>query len=67
MVNSKSYLERKVDTGADTCVLTTEDLQNLKSPIGIQPCGNTLKAYRENTIENYGSASLHLAYNEKST
>lgn len=56
----------KVDTGADTCVLTTDDLQRLGLSLDIKPCTSALKSYGGNPIENLGATNLQIAYKSKS-
>ena len=57
-INDKRRLQMKVDTGADTCVLTTDDLQRLGLSLDIKPCTSVLKSYGGNTIENLGATTL---------
>ena len=42
-INNRRNIQMKVDTGADTCILTTEDLQRLKLSVEIQACSSILK------------------------
>jgi len=65
-VNDKRNLKVKVDTGADTCVLTTEDLQSLDLSLTLQPSQNKLKGYGGNTIENIGTVELNVTFKNTS-
>ena len=44
-INDRRIIQMKVDTGADTCILTTEDLQRLRLSVEIQPCTSILESY----------------------
>ena len=52
----------KVDTGADTCVLTTDDLERLGLSFEIQPCSSVLQGYGGNPIQNSGATSLQVTF-----
>ena len=56
----------KVDTGADTCVLTTDDLQRLGLCLDIKPCNAVLKSYGGNTITNLGTSTLKITFKSNS-
>ena len=55
----------KVDTGADTCIITTTDLQ-LFPFLSILPCKNVLRGYGGSEIENIGAATLRVSFKDKS-
>jgi hypothetical protein len=46
-INDHHDMKMKVDTGADICVLTTDDLQQLPLTLDIKPCHSILKSYGE--------------------
>ena len=56
----------KVDIGADTCVLTTDDLQKLGLCLVIKPCNAVLKSYGGNTITNLGTSTLTITLKSNS-
>ena len=56
----------KTDAGADSCTLTTEDLQILPISIDQQPSDSILKGCRGSRIENLGVATLKVTYGDKS-
>ena len=56
----------KVDTGADTCILTTDDLQILPFLPDIKPTNKVLRGYGGSVIDTIGATSLTLAYGNKS-
>ena len=56
----------KVDIGADTCVLTTDDLQKLGLCLDIKPCNAVLKSYGGNTITNLGTSTLTITLKSNS-
>ena len=57
-INKHHSMSLKVDTGADTCVITTTDLQLFPFPITILPCENVLRGYGGSEIENIDAATL---------
>ena len=61
-INDKRSLQMKVDTGADTCILTTDDLQRLGISVDIKPCSSILKGYGGNPIQNLGTTSLQVTF-----
>ena len=65
-INDKRSLKMKIDTGADTCILTTDDLQALDLSLRIKPCRNILKAYGGNHIDNLGTTTLKATFKDKS-
>ena len=56
----------KIGTGADTCILTTDDLQILPISIDLRPSNNILKGYGGSRIENfrvtYGNKSVETKF-----
>ena len=66
-INELHDMSLKVDTGADTCVITTTDLQHFPFPITILPCSNVLRGYGGSEIENIGAATLKVSFKDKST
>ena len=63
----KRSLQMKVDTGADTCIFTTDDLQRLGISVDIKPCSSILKGYGGNPIQNLGTTSLQVTFKNTST
>jgi hypothetical protein len=67
VVIDKSYtMNLKVDTGADTCILTTDDIQLLPQMPEIKPCHKTLRGYGGNVIQNVGTVQLNITFRNKS-
>ena len=64
-INDKRNIQMKIDTGADTCILTTDDLQRL-GPVEIKPCNNVLKGYGGNPIQNLGTTNLQVTFKNTS-
>ncbi len=65
---NKSYnLKLKIDTGADTCILTVDDLQQLPFAPEVKPSSSILKGYGGSRIKNIGATSLQVSHGEKST
>jgi len=56
----------KVDTGADTSILTSDDLQRLGMSVDIKPCSSILKGYGGNHIQNLGTTSLQVTFKNTS-
>ena len=56
----------KIDTGADSCTLTTDDLQIIPISIDQHPSDSILKGYGGSRIENLGVATLKVTYGDKS-
>ena len=57
-INDRRSIQMKVDTGADTCILTTDDLQELGISADIKPCSSILKGYGGNPIQTLGTTIL---------
>ena len=53
-LNDKCNVKMRIDTGADTCILTTDDLQILPISIDLQPSDSILKGYGGSRTENLG-------------
>ena len=64
--NNIHDMSLKVDTGADTSVITTTDLQHFLFPITILPCSKILKGYGGSMIDNIGAAILKISFKSKS-
>ena len=62
-INDTLSVPMKVDAGADTCVLTMDDLQRLGLCLDIKPCNAVLKSYGGNTITNLGTSTLEITFN----
>ena len=65
-INDTRSVPMKVDTGADTCVLTTDVLQRLGLCLDIKPCNAVLKSYGGNTITNLGTSTLEITFKSNS-
>ena len=65
-INDRRSIQMKVDTGAGTCILTTDGLQGLGISVDIKPCSSILKGYGGSPIQNLGSTNLQLAYRNTS-
>jgi len=65
-LNDCHNIKMKVDTGADTCIITTDDLQELPFPITIKKSNSILKGYGGNPIKNLGVTTLKVTVNKKS-
>ena len=51
-------MKMKIDTGSDTVILTSDDLQILPISIDLQSSDSILKGYGESRIENLGVTTL---------
>ena len=56
----------KVDIGADTCILTAENLQRLGLSFEIKPWSRKLKGYEGNSIQNLGTTNLQVTFKDTS-
>ena len=65
-INDRHTTQMKVDTGADTCILTTDDLQELGISVDIKPCSSTLKGYGGKPIQTLGTTILRVAFKNTS-
>ena len=54
-----------METGADTCVLTTDDLPVLPISINLQPSDRIVRGYGGSKIENLGVTALKVTYRNK--
>ncbi len=61
-LNHKHSIKLKVDTGADTCILTTDDLQSLPFTPQINPSPAVLKGYGGTSIDHVGATFLKVTY-----
>lgn len=66
-LNDTYSTKLKVDTGSDTCTLTTDDLKKSKLPVTIEPSDCILNSYGGGRIKNYGTTSLKISYQDRST
>ena len=66
-VNDSHKIKLKVDTGADTCVLTIDDLQNLPFPVSPRKSNNILNSYGGGLLKNYGTVKLKVTFRNQST
>ena len=65
-INNIHDMSLKVDTGADTSVIATTDLQHFPFPITILPCSKILKGYGGSMIDDIGAAILKIYFKGKS-
>ena len=65
-LNGSRDIKLKVDTGSDTCTLTSTDLQKSQLAVKIKPSNCILNMYGGGTIKNYGSARLKISFLNKS-
>ena len=65
-INDRRGIQMKVDTGADTCILTTDDLHELGISVDIIPCSSILKGYGGNPIQTLGTTILRVAFKNTS-
>ena len=65
-INGQRSIQMKVDRGAETCILTTEDLQRLGISVEIKPCSSILKGYGGNFIEYLGITTLQVTFKDTS-
>ena len=66
-LNGSHDIKLKVDTGPDTCTLTSTGLQKSQLAVKIKPSNCILNKYGGGTIKNYGSARLKISFLNKST
>ena len=59
-------LKMKIDTGADTCILTTYDLQDMPFVPKVKPSSNILKGYGGSSIDNIGVSVIEVSHGKKS-
>lgn len=59
-INDKCSIKMKVDTGADTRVLATDDLQRLGLSVEIQLCSSELRGYGGNPLQDFGATNLQV-------
>lgn len=64
-LNDHQDIKLKIDTGADTCILTTDDLQDLPFTPEIKPSFATLKGYGGSKIENVGVVYMKISHGNK--
>ena len=61
-LNDMYDMKMKVDTAADTCIITVEDLQLLPFMPEIKPCYATLKGHGGGKIHNVGAIYLKVSF-----
>ena len=64
-INDKYNMRMKIDTGADTCIITTNDLQNLPFPVTIESSNSILRGYGGSHIQNLGTTTLKITVKDK--
>ena len=64
-INGTHKLKMKVDCGADTCVITKDDLHRLPFPCDIHKSDTTLHKYGGETLHTYGYIHLTLTFRGK--
>uniref|UniRef100_A0A3P9KLT8 Gypsy retrotransposon integrase-like protein 1 n=1 Tax=Oryzias latipes TaxID=8090 RepID=A0A3P9KLT8_ORYLA len=65
-LNDSYTMNMKIDTGADTCILTTDDLQTLPFEPRITSSDTILSGYGGSIIKNVGVAEIKVSYKQKS-
>ena len=65
-LNDQYDVKMKIDTGADTCILTTDGLEDFPFPVNIKPSNSILKSYGGSHIQNLGVTTLKATVGEKS-
>ena len=66
-LNDTAHVRLKVDTGADTCTITEEDLKKANLKVKVQPTDCILYAYGGMKIPHLGTARLKISFRGKST
>ena len=59
-------MKLKVDTGADICVVNTDDLQDIPFPVDIKKDDSLLEGYGPGSIKNIGVTDLEVTFRDKS-
>ncbi len=65
-LNDIFKMKFKVDTGADTCVITTDDLQFLPFKFDIVQDDNILTGYGGTRIKSFGTIKMKVTFKDKS-
>ena len=65
-LNNQYQMELKVDTGADICVVNTDDLQDIPFPVDIKKDDSLLEGYGPGSIKNIGVTDLKVTFRDKS-
>ncbi|XP_036066937.1 uncharacterized protein LOC118598384 [Oryzias melastigma] len=65
-LNDSHNLNMKIDTGADTCIITTDDLQILPFEPNITSSDAILCGYGGSIIKNVGVTKIKVSYKQKS-
>ena len=63
-MNDQFKMKLKHDTGADTCVVNTDDLQDFRFHVDIKEDNSLLEGYGAGTIKNIGATSLKVAFRD---
>ena len=65
-LNNQYQMKLKVDTGADICVVNTDDLQDIPFPVDIKKNDSLLEGYGPGSIKNIGVTDLKVTFRDKS-
>ena len=65
-LNNQYQMELKGDTGADICVVNTDDLQDIPFPVDIKKDDSLLEGYGPGSIKNIGVTDLKVTFRDKS-
>ena len=65
-LNNQYQMKLKVDTGADICVVNTDDLQDIPFPVDIKKDDSLLEGYGPGSIKNIGVTDLKVTFRDKS-
>ena len=66
-LNDSYATKLKVDTGSDTCTITTDELQRSGLRVAVKPSNCILRKYGGGVIEHDGSTTLKITFRDKST
>ena len=66
-LNDVHAIRLKMDTGSDTCTLTTEDMERSQLAIDVKPSSCVLNKYGGGTVGNLGRARLKVSCRGKAT
>ena len=65
-LNNQYQMKLKVDTGADICVVNTDDLQDIPFPVDIKKDDSLLEGYGPGSIKNIGVTDVKVTFRDKS-
>ena len=65
-INDRRSIQIKVDTGADTCIPTADDLQGPGISVDIKSCSSILKGYGGNPVQTLGTTTLPVTFKNTS-